>query len=237
MSNVNQTTPAIMPGTTSRNKDWFSYCAYWGTENRVLQRMGGNFNQAIEVTITPINPTMEGVWENLARVMIRYHFTHPTARDKFYHVIGNRTVENLVKAVGRQITDVLLHDDLLNEIDQDKLRAVDKAWQSGGGLPFILICKDPSKYLFLVDVWRKELKPDDYRQELFKEVFAMSNKQEAALTLDEQTIDNVPASWLVHYAELMEERGDDSLSDQIRDLIKDETGMSHQDIISKAYHE
>lgn len=49
------------------------------------------------------------------------------------------------------------------------------------------------------------------------------------------SVNNVPPEWLVHYAELVEERGDSDLAERIRDHIQDSTGLSYQEITSQQY--
>lgn len=153
----------------SRNKDWFVSSSAWGGKrSRVLQRMGGRFHQSIDVSIEPINHT-DREWSELAKVMIRYHRTHED-KDRFNHVISDGGYTCLVHHVGERVADVIVHEDLLAEIDEHKLKTVHRQWNWGGGVPFILVCKEPTKYPELIEFWRRYKDLPTYIH-LFKETF------------------------------------------------------------------
>lgn len=49
------------------------------------------------------------------------------------------------------------------------------------------------------------------------------------------SVNDVPPEWLVHYAELVEERGDTDLAEHVRDHIQESTGQNYQEITSQQY--
>jgi hypothetical protein len=159
----------------SRNKDWFVSSSAWlGKRSRVLQRMGGKFHQSIDVSIEPINHTAQE-WQDLAKVMIRYHRTHEEDKGRFNHVISDANFDCLVRNVGERVADIIVHEDLLPEIDEHKLKMVHRQWHWGGGVPFILVCKDPTKYPELIEFWKQYRNLHHYAH-LFKDLFEQYDK-------------------------------------------------------------
>jgi hypothetical protein len=123
--------------------------------------MGGKFDRAIEVNVTPINPSFEGVWEKMKEVRIRDHMTSERA-DRFSHELCGGTAKRLLDEVGEEFYETIVHADLLADIDQERWKTVDGWHWQGGGIPFILVCKDPSKYPHLVKHFVNVMLKDDY---------------------------------------------------------------------------
>lgn len=134
----------------SENGDKFRYNGYWGTHSRVLREPEGDKSQ-VEVTVFPSNHNFPYAWIEIAELRIRSHRTAPGASDRTYDELDDEL--QIQTRVTPEIANVLIHDDILSEIDNDKWDEVRRKWRGGGGIPFILICKDPSKYLFLVEPW------------------------------------------------------------------------------------
>lgn len=159
----------------SRNKDWFVSSSAWGGKrSRVLQRMGGRFHQSIDVSIEPLNHNKRE-WSELAKVMLRYHRTHEEDKGRFNHVISDAGFDTLVRYTGERVADIIVHEDLLAEIDEHKLKTVHRQWSWGGGVPFILVCKEPTKYPELIEFWRHYENLPTYIH-LFKETFEQYDK-------------------------------------------------------------
>lgn len=141
----------------NKQKDWFVKDNYWNHYSRALQRMGGTFDKAIDVSVEPINGDFENEWEGLKEVRIRVHTTLDKG-DVFRHHFPDHIESNLIEMIGPEITKNLLHDDLLKEIDWKKFKKIDAAHTGGGGIPFILICRNPTKFPHLRSYWAKLLK-------------------------------------------------------------------------------
>lgn len=139
-------------GIKSNNGNLFRYCGYWGTYSRLLQEQGDDKPQ-VEITIVPKHPDFLYSWYDVAEVRIRKHRTAPGLSDRISDEIDEDLLSRPTTRVGLEVTELLLHTDILSEIDDEKWVEVDRKWRGGGGIPFILICKDPSKYLFLVPYW------------------------------------------------------------------------------------
>lgn len=136
----------------SENGDKFRYSGYWGTHSRILQGFEDDKSQ-VEVTIYPSNSDFLYAWVAISEVRIRSHRTAPGGGDRIYGELDDSDAFKIKAYLSPEITNVLFHTDILSEIDNDKWEDVTRKWRGGGGIPFILICKDPSKYLFLVEPW------------------------------------------------------------------------------------
>ncbi len=134
----------------SENGDWFHFSGYWGVFSRCLCRMGGKFHEAIDVSLTPINVWE---WEELKQVRIRKHRTTETNPFAFAHSFPKVHYDHLVEKVGETIARLLVHEDLLAEIDMSLFRHMDRVWGWGGGVPFILVCKERDRYPELLEHW------------------------------------------------------------------------------------
>ena len=201
----------------SRNKDWFVRSSAWLYTSRALQRMGGTFPVAIDVSVTPLNYDHSG-WRKLGEVRIRYH---GTAEDKgnFFHVIQNSIYDTLVAAMGKTIADVLIHEDLLPQIDRNKLAVIRKKWTWGGGYPFVLICKDPHRYPELIEFWQQHPDIETYA-ELFETIFAEHEQRaNAVIDLDKVSLIEVPRLWVEHYKEYLEEHNQPIAADTVRNWL------------------
>lgn len=136
----------------SENGNKFRYSGYWGTHSRLLREPKDDQSQ-VEVTIFPSNSDFLYSWISITELRIRAHRTAPGGGDRTYEELDDSDVFKIKAHVSPEITNVLLHTDILSEIDNDKWDEVKRKWRGGGGVPFILICKDPSKYLFLIEPW------------------------------------------------------------------------------------
>lgn len=139
----------------NKQKDWFVNSSAWFNWSRVLQRRGGTFEKGIEVSVSPINRD----WEALKEVRIRVHSTSET-NDRFHHHFPDSIGEDLLANVGKEITHTILNGELLREIDWPKFKLLDKEYLGGGGLPFILICRNPKRYPELRQYWKELLLVD-----------------------------------------------------------------------------
>lgn len=52
---------------------------------------------------------------------------------------------------------------------------------------------------------------------------------------DTVSVNGVPPEWLVHYAEMVEERGDSDLAERVRELIQESTGLNYQEVTSQFF--
>lgn len=143
----------------SKNKDWFNYCSYWGTWNRTLLRMGGEYKQQIEISLTAVNPTTESAWDNHLECRIRSHVTPASGSDKITHCLPDFVYNQISERFGEEVADMFIHVDLFNLIDWEKFEQVDRDWTMGGGVPLMMVLKPgwlpPSAVL---DYWVKNEK-------------------------------------------------------------------------------
>jgi hypothetical protein len=110
----------------------FHYSKYWGTWSRVLQEREGWY---LEVNLTPINGRYDNssreLWDTQVRpIIIRTHATPPQPGEMVDRIPA-MVVTAMMMNVGVEITHRLLLDDLLSEIDPDRL----KGMMRGGGVP------------------------------------------------------------------------------------------------------
>ena len=124
----------------SENKDWFKYCSYWRTHNRVLQRMGGQlFHEQVEITLSPIN----NYWDDFNKINVRRHRTVSSAFDRYVHTLDKDLEQRLIEHFGKEKAWIMIHADLLPLIDWDKHTRL----QNGGcDLKDVLIDLDPKFY-------------------------------------------------------------------------------------------
>ena len=124
----------------SENKDWFKYCSYWRTHNRVLERMGGDvYREQVEITLSPINMD----WKHFERINIRRHCTVSSPFDVYTHTLSKDLENDLIAHFGKERAWIMVHADVLPLIDWDKYTRL----QNGGcDLKDILIDLEPKFY-------------------------------------------------------------------------------------------
>lgn len=179
----------------SRNKDWFVKSNYWRNVARVLQRMGGPFEEQLEVSVSPINSDDLG-WQNLGEVRIRRHVTY-NAADVFTHHFPESLEGELQTRLGKGIANALLHVNLLSEVDPVKVREMSRQWVWGGGIPFVLIARDPHKFPALIQFWI------DHPAAVNQQLLFLPLIREHEELLKRPVLDRVPRSWMDHYLQLM----------------------------------
>lgn len=107
----------------------YSYSKYWGNWSRVLWTDGVSY---IEVNLTPINPMIKGVWEEqVVPVMVRWHWTAKEKGEELVQNLPHEVYCSLLDHVGEDLGIRLTIDDLLAEIDLERLRKD----MRGGGVP------------------------------------------------------------------------------------------------------
>lgn len=121
----------------SENKDWFKYCSYWRTHNRVLERMGGDmFREQVEITLSPINMD----WNHFEKINIRRHCTVNGPFDTYTHTLSKDLENDLIAHFGKERAWIMVHADVLPLIDWDKYTRL----QNGGcDLKDVLIDLEP----------------------------------------------------------------------------------------------
>ena len=96
----------------------FHYSSYWGTWSRVLSEShpAGPF---VEVNLTPCCDTWQN---NVEPVRIRAHGTARGERDQETDTLPNDVREQMIWHLGEELTERLLTEDLLSQIDWDLYR-------------------------------------------------------------------------------------------------------------------
>jgi hypothetical protein len=158
--------------------------------------MGGTFEKQIEISCSPTNSD-DMSWLSLGQARIRTHMTTADARDVFSHHFPDYLEGELEKRLGKGIAKVILHENLLSEIDPLKHKAIARQWVWGGGVPFVLIAREPHKYPALIQFWIDHPATDN--QQLF---FLPLIKEHEEL-MRRPVLDKVPREWLEHYHQIM----------------------------------
>lgn len=136
--------------------DWFVRYNYWAKWARCLQRMGGDFKYAIDIDIEPGND-FPGDIDHLKQINLRKHTTYETPKN-FKHDFPNYVYNDLVNCVGHEYAQFIIDYPILESLKPGALDRMDSWNQAGGGVPFILITKEPFKFKFLLDDWERQLK-------------------------------------------------------------------------------
>lgn len=198
----------------SRNRDWFVKSSYWRNVSRVLQRMGGPFEEQLEVSVSPINSD-DLAWQNLGEVRIRRHVTY-SAADMFSHHFPDYLEGELGTRLGKRIADALLHVNLLSEVDPTKVREVGRQWVWGGGIPFVLIARDPHRFPALIQFWIDH--PGSTNQQL---LFLPLIREHEEL-LKRPVLDKVPRDWVEHYSRMMTQmQPGGSVASEVQQFLED----------------
>lgn len=120
----------------------FHYSSYWGKWSRTLvapkrinPTLSGEYGY-VELNLTPINPNDPGVWDSIRQITFRAHCTPPWHGDKDVAFLPTNVHECMVKELGEELTQRLLTEDFLSQIDLDLLHAA-----PGGGTPLHRILK------------------------------------------------------------------------------------------------
>lgn len=152
----------VYPTVPSENGDWFVKSDYWKRWARCLVRMDETHDEAIDVSIEPLNfvdPEHANRYssyevDRLLEVRIRVHRTH-NPEYCFKKELPGDKAKYVQALVGDELAHFFLHEDIFAEIDHDKLARYDHVsnWPWGGGIPFVMVCKDRDKYPQLVKHW------------------------------------------------------------------------------------
>jgi len=100
----------------------FTRSSYWGSWSRVLsdRHPQGPF---VEVNLTPIPCCGSSTWkEDVAPVRIRLHGTARDRRDVLTDVLPDTVRAAMVQHLGEEMTERLLMEDFLPQIDWDLYR-------------------------------------------------------------------------------------------------------------------
>lgn len=198
----------------SRNKDWFVKSSYWHNVSRVLQRMGGTFEQQIEISLSPTNND-DLSWLLLGEARIRSHRTTADANDVFSHHFPDYLEGELERRFGKSIANVLLHENLLKEIDPQKHRIMARQWVWGGGVPFVLIAREPHKYPALIQFWVDH--PATNNQQL---LFLPLIKEHEEL-MRRPVLNNVPREWVERFYNTMSRMQPlDPVTDEVKRFLE-----------------
>ena len=118
----------------------FRYSKYWGKWSRVLLHPGSlvdgrKYGSYLEVNLSPIiNARGVGTEEDryywVRRIVIREHGTSPQPGEMRDH-LPQQVFDWIVAKVGHDLARRLVQDDLLSEIDLDRM----KRNMRGGGIP------------------------------------------------------------------------------------------------------
>jgi hypothetical protein len=98
----------------------FHYSSCWGTWSRVLTDDGPHHSY-VEVNLTPVN----GNWQDrVAPVRIRVHGTARDFRDIDTDELPAAVYQRMVDNLGEELTERLLNEDFIPQIDFARYRAV-----------------------------------------------------------------------------------------------------------------
>lgn len=125
----------------------FHFSNYWGHWSRTLvspnirpelMNNGSVGFEYIELNLTAINGE-RGDWETeVEPIVFRSHCTIPNYKDKDTEELPADVLDMMKAKLGEELTETLLNDDFLSEIDLNKLRSK----MTGGGVCFEDIKKD-----------------------------------------------------------------------------------------------
>lgn len=110
----------------------FHYSKYWGTWSRILQTVDIGYKVYTEVNLTPVN----GAWDEVRPIIIRVHSTAPKEGEIRHH-LPLQVQELMYRHIGSALTHRLMSDDLLSEMDLDRLKLL----MRGGGVPISDVVK------------------------------------------------------------------------------------------------
>lgn len=158
------TVPETFPEVTSNNGNWFVNSSAWLRWSRCLVRMDDTLNEAIDISIEPLNHVpldqdkrfSDYELDRLLEMRIRCHLT-VDKQHRFSKEIPATLASYLSKLLGEYYYNFLMHEDILSEINHDKLAYYDSCsnWPWGGGIPFAMVCNDPDKYPQIMEHWFK----------------------------------------------------------------------------------
>lgn len=96
----------------------FHYSSYWRSWSRVLSsnHPAGPF---IEVNLTVPTHSVSAWQTDVAPIRIRAHRTHRSDTDKLTDKLPAEVIAKMVSQLGGELTDRLLHEDFLPNIDWD----------------------------------------------------------------------------------------------------------------------
>ena len=108
----------------------YVYSSYWRRWSRVLDQEG---MWITEVDLTGINNN----WDSVRPINIRKHCTARNHSDIFANELPIEVVQEMRKYLGVDLTESLMNEDFLSQIDWDKHKE-----HCNGGAPLYLIRKD-----------------------------------------------------------------------------------------------
>ena len=134
------------------NHCYLHFCSYWGVWSRVLGWEGGRY---VEVNLTPIPACYSSSWKtDVIPIVIR---RHGTARDWnggrgdiSTNQLPLHILEAMHTALGAELTDRLLTEDFLSQIDWSRYEKSNNA-----GAPLDMIRK--GSLMEVTSTWREQL--------------------------------------------------------------------------------
>lgn len=158
----------ILPSVASANGNWFNKSDYWFRWSRCLVRADGN-DRAIDISIEPLNFVdldhakrySDYELNKFLEMRIRQHRTYQPEH-RFSMELPGGTADYVKQLVGEELFNFLIHEDILSEIDMEKLAYYDRCdnWPWGGGIPFAMVCKDRDKYPLIINHWIKVMEKE-----------------------------------------------------------------------------
>jgi hypothetical protein len=99
----------------------YHFCSYWGTWSRRLSE-NHPIGPFVEVNLTPIPNSYSSTWQSdVAPIRIRAHGTASAKRDINTDTLPDDVRAAMIKNLGLQLTERLLTEDFLSQIDFDTL--------------------------------------------------------------------------------------------------------------------
>ena len=136
----------------NEKKDWMVKSSYWGNWSRSLQRMGGDYNSAVELSLTPING-FPSEWKDINLIKVRRHVTGESKMN-FVHNLPNKVYQFMASNLGESVSGHLFNFDFFDHLDPIKLIRLDQI-TGGGGVPMALLDYSPYPNKLTLDLFNE----------------------------------------------------------------------------------
>lgn len=113
---------------TSRNRNQFCYCSFWGTWSRVLRPLVFETRESpcvmqVEVDLTPINIRAPEAWDKVKAINIRQHNNFPDGRDLLVWDLPDKVLQLMKMYLDNDVINRLINENFLPSIDWAKYNA------------------------------------------------------------------------------------------------------------------
>lgn len=145
----------------------------YGQTSRIFHVQDETDKKSAFIKISALNSNFAPDWEHLKE--LRIHYNTLALKDDNTEVPSDQVIERINKNLGDHWRTFMLNTDFYNEIDWERYVLINRHYCYGGGIPFILVAKNPDKYRWLKTYWDNLVKSEGEQSDFARLVDEVAN--------------------------------------------------------------